>query len=327
MTENTMATVENLKVSLRGYALDLDFKNFPISFVNDVRRLCLSKIPTVVVRDVEILENTTQLPHEMLKHRVEMLPINVKPDDTTSIRDAKIELRMKIDKGKDVLTVTSDDFVIQSGKGNLIMKDRDLDTPILFLRMREGEMIHIRGRLALENIHVSQVSTSTTLWNVDPERAKIDRKEYVEKGGDSRVFDSFYIQRSFSRNENGRPNWIKLILESIGVLQAKEILSYAIQILRKDVHEFITDALNDIRREQDQNSYTISAERGGHTVGTLLQEILYSFEDVNFVSYDIPHPLRNTLLLRINSEKSPESLLERAKEKIEEYCSIVEKVL
>ena len=58
-----------------GYEYHCEFKHAPVSFVNSIRRILLSDIPTVVVRDVEILENTSQIPHEMLKHRVEMLPV------------------------------------------------------------------------------------------------------------------------------------------------------------------------------------------------------------------------------------------------------------
>jgi DNA-directed RNA polymerase subunit L len=59
----------------------------------------------------------------------------------------------------------------------------------------------------------------------------------------------------------------------------------------------------------------------------LLQEVIYSDQNVGFVSYDIPHPLRNTMVLRFHSKKSPEGILRTAKETIEEYYSLVEKVL
>jgi DNA-directed RNA polymerase subunit L len=59
----------------------------------------------------------------------------------------------------------------------------------------------------------------------------------------------------------------------------------------------------------------------------LMQEVIYSDSNVNFVSYDIPHPLKNTMVLRFNTKKTPESILKTAAEAIEEYCSVVEKGL
>lgn len=323
-----MATVENIKTSKKGFELSCEFKNFPVSFVNAIRRILIGQLPTVVIRDVQILENTTQLPHEMLKHRVEMLPVNVSPSDTALIKDAKIELRILPDKENDrIRTITTDDFVVESGREHVLMRDRDLGTPLLFLRVRKGESVHIKARLALEAEQVSQVCTASTMWHVDPELAKEARKEFVEQGNDGRIFDNSIVQRYFSRDENGRPNWIDMFIESVGVLHSKELLKMAIGILKKRVDEYSREALENIQREADEGSYFVSMEKGGHTLGYLMQEVLYSDSNVNFVAYDIPHPLRNTMVLKFNTSKKPESILKTAKDAIDEYCSVVENSL
>lgn len=326
MTEpsTTMATVDNLKTSNRGYMLTCELRNFPVTFVNAIRRNCLSSIPTVVLRDVEILENTTQIPHEMLKHRVEMLPVNVRPDDHATIRDAVIELNVKSEKEQ---ILTTDDFIVHSSREKLLMKDRDLDTPLLFLKINANQSIRIKCRLAVEVQTASQVSNSTSGWHIDSELVKNARKSWVEEGKDPREFDNLIIQRHYSRNLDGRPNWFDLTIESIGVLECIEILKYAITNLRKRLEDYIKEALENIRREQDEHSFTVSLDQGGHTIGALLQEVIYNDKNVNFVSYDVAHPLRNTMILRFNTPKSPESILRSAKEIIEEYCSVVEKVL
>lgn len=320
-----MATMENIKSSNKGYELSCELKNFPVCFVNGLRRILIGSLPTVVVRDVQILENTTQLPHEMLKHRVEMLPVNVLPTDASTIKDAKIELRVIADKESDkVRTITTDDFVVESGREGLLMRDRDLGTPLLFLRVRKGESVHIKARLALENEQVSQVCTATTGWHVDPDLAAAARKEFVEQGNDPRIFDNSLVQRYFSRNEQGRPNWFDMHIESVGVIPAKDLLKMAVHVLRKKVDEYVKDALDNIQRETDEGTYGISLEKGGHTIGYLMQEVIYSDSNVSFVAYDIPHPLRNTMVLRFHTSKKPESILKTAKDAIDEYCSIVE---
>ena len=328
MVESKMAAIESLKSSKNGFELSCELRNFPVTFVNALRRTVLASIPTVVIRDVQILDNTTQLPHEMLKHRFEMLPVNVSPDDTATIREAVVELQIIANKEqKKTETVTTDDFMIKSSREKLLMRDRDLDTPILFLRVRPGEGVHIRGKLAVENQGVSQVSNCTTGWHVDPELAKVNRKLWIEQGKDPREFDNFYFQRSYSIDINGRPNWFDFGVESVGVLKAKEILKMAISILRKRLDDYSKEALNHIRREQDENSYSVSMDQGGHTLGALLQEVIYSDKNVSFVSYDIPHPLRSEMVVHFNTSKQPESILKTAKDAIEEYCSVVEKGL
>ena len=323
--DSKMAAIENVKNTNNGFEFYCELRNVPVTFVNAIRRTVLSGIPTVVVRDISILENTTQLPHEMLKHRMEMLPINVLPEDSTTIRDAKLEVRI-LQNDKDRI-VTTDDFVVESGRENLIMKDRDLNTPIIFVKLRPGEKIHIRASLAIETQNVSQVCNATTGWKVDKDQAEKSKKVYVEDGGDPRAFDNFYVQKLFHKDENGRPNWFELTVESIGVMKSKDIIKIAMAVLRKKLNDYMKEAFENIRREQDEGSYSISLEQGGHTLGALLQEVIYSDKNVKFVAYDIPHPLRNTMVLRFNTSKTPESILRTAKETIEEYCSVVEKVL
>lgn len=329
MTESTtMATFENVRTGNKGFELSCEFRNFPVTFVNALRRTVLSGVPTVVIQDVQILENTTQLPHEMLKHRVEMLPVNVSPEDASTIRDSKIELRILPDKqAKDIRVITTDDFVVESNRGKILMKDRDFDKPILFLRVRPGESVHVKARLGVESKDASQVCGCSTKWHIDPEKVKEDKKIFVEKGGDPVAFDNFYCQYSYSRNEKGRPDWIDMNIESIGVLPCKDILKYAVGILQSQLEAYMKEAMEKINREKEPGSYNIGLDRGGHTLGALLQEVLYSDENVEFVGYDIPHPLRPLMVLRFHTKKSPESVLKVAVEAIKEYCAIVEKGL
>jgi DNA-directed RNA polymerase subunit L len=116
-------------------------------------------------------------------------------------------------------------------------------------------------------------------------------------------------------------------LESIGVLPAKEILRYGVAALRKRVEVYLKDALENITREKEPGSYSITLEQGGHTIGSLLQEVLFNDANIDFVGYDIPHPLRSTMVLRISTKGSPEKILRMAAETIYEYCTLVEKVL
>lgn len=329
MTEpTTMASFENVRTGNKGFELSCEFRNFPVTFVNALRRTVLSGVPTVVIQDVQILENTTQLPHEMLKHRMEMLPVNVSPEDASTIRDSKIELRILPDKqAKDIRVITTDDFVVESNRGKILMKDRDFDKPILFLRVRPGESVHVKARLGVDSKDSSQVCGCSTKWHIDPEKVKEDKKVFVEKGGDPVAFDNFYCQYSYSRNEKGRPDWIDMNIESIGVLQCKDILKYAVGILQTQLDGYAKEAMEKINREKEPGSYNIALDRGGHTIGALLQEVLYSDENVEFVGYDIPHPLRPLMVLRFHTKKNPESVLKVAIEAIKEYCAIVEKGL
>lgn len=330
----TMAKIENLKTANKGYELHCEYRNFPITFVNALRRILLSSIPTVVPTDIQILENTSQLPHEMIRHRVEMLPINITPDDLSGIRDAGLELRMSVAKeDKQTKIITTDDFVIESSRPKLIMKDRDYDKPILFMRLQPGESIHLKARLALQTENVHKVCDVGTYWATDPERVKQGEKEWKESGKDIREFHNFYYQQCYSRYEDekqpnfGRPNLFGMNLESYGGLTAKELLKYAISVLRKNIQKYGKDALENITREKEEHSYSVSLDQGGNTIGALMQEVIYGDMNVEFVSYDIPHLLLPAMVIRFHTKKTPESIIKTAVESIEEYCSLVEKAI
>lgn len=311
-----------LNSKVRGRELTCELQNVPVSFVNALRRTMLSGVPKVVIRDVQILVNTTQVPYEMLKHRVEMLPINVHPSDHTTIKEAKIELRLTtITKPRDV---TTDEFVVESGRESILMKDPDFGDPILFVKVRAGEAIHIVGRLAVQTDGVTHASCVSTSWHVDPELAKIDRKNHIESGGDPKLFDNFLYQKSYSRDEAGRPNHFDIIVESIGVLPPKEIMKFAAQIIRIKTKEYLEAALKNITREKEAKTYNVTLDLGGHTLGVLFQEVIYQSKDADFVSYDIPHPLMPAMVLRFHTSKPPEEVLNAAAKRIEEYCSVIE---
>jgi DNA-directed RNA polymerase subunit L len=319
-----MASIQIIKVSKDGFELDCELRKFPVSFINALRRTTLSSIPTVIVRDVKILENTTQLPHEMLKHRMEMLPINVSPADSTTIKDTKLTLHVSAEENR---IITTDDFAVQSSHPSVILKDKELNTPLLFLKMRKGEKVRVEAHLALENDQVSQVCTATTSWHIDPELVKAARKQHEESGEDVRIFDNCLYQRYYSQDERGRPDWFDMKVESVGVLKSKDIILMAVRIIRKQVEDYMKEAIVNIQKESDKDTYSIILEQGGHTIGYLMQEVIYGDANVNFVSYDIPHPLKKTMSLRFNTSKKAETVLKTAHDTIEEYCSVVEKGL
>ena len=312
-----MATFEIVKN--QRFFLKTELRNFPLTFVNGLRRILLSQIPIVVLRGVEIITNTSQMPYEMLKHRVELLPVNVDPEDTQIIKNASVHLEKT---AKEYEILTTDDFEIRNGRQHLLMNDRDLGTPLLFLRLKKDESVHLKASLALEK--GSQVCTAAMSYHIDPERVEHERKILQEKGEDLRPFDNFYFQKCYSIDDIGRPNWIDLSVESVGVLTSQDIMKLAVKELRSAVNEWMSQAVDHIAKEVD--SYMIKLDVGGHTVGALLQEVMYH-AGVQFVSYDIPHPLRPTLVIKFVTDKEPEKFLREIHETIEEYCQIVEKGL
>ena len=115
-------------------------------------------------------------------------------------------------------------------------------------------------------------------------------------------------------------------VESVGVIPSRQLVKTAVEILRKMVQSYIKDAQANIERMKD-SEYRIQLPQGGHTVCALIQDVIYHKLPVNFVSYDIPHPLKADTVLRFHTKLAPESVLQSALVVVEEYCAIVEKGL
>jgi len=307
--------MENLKTSLNGYRIDFELNKVPIPFVNGLRRILLAEIPTVVIRDVVIRTNTTQLNNEMLKHRVEMLPVNVHPSEVGVIRDTKLQVHFDPSPEADRL-VTSDDFVVSgSTRKDVLLKDRDLGTPLLFLKLNVAgkhpeDGLHVDATLGVDDTGSSQVCVATFKNHIDPERAKLDRDTYLmpEKGNqDPRIFDNHLIQRSFEQDERGRPTRFDFTIESIGVVPARDLLKTALDVYSRKVTEFLKEPI----AKTDDGMHVIESLAEGHTLGCLAQALILESGLVDFVSYDPGHPLVPKLTLRFRTKVKAETVLER----------------
>lgn len=315
MAEEEVKMIPAKTTDINGYRLKFQIKGTPIQYANAIRRILLNEMPVVEVADVVIHENTTLMPHEMLQLRTELLPINVRPTEEDLIRSAKLSLNVAGER-----KVYTSDFVITGGRSDVILKDRDLGTPLYFMKMREGDKLHVTAGLRI-NTNSSHVCVATYMYHVNDEQAEEDKAEFVADNegwdGAARAFDNFYRQKSYYKNAKGRPDWFDFEVESIGVIPARDLVKESITILKRLVIEWTK---NDIIREKEDNAYRIQAESGGHTVGALVQAVLYESGLCSFVSYDIPHPLRTDMIVRFLTDKKPEDIVTYVATKVSEYC-------
>jgi DNA-directed RNA polymerase subunit L len=289
----------------------------PVAFVNALRRIALAELPIVVLTNVDIVENTTGLTHEMLRHRVDMMPVNVTPEEVAVIRDTRLELTTGATESP--VEVTTDDFTIFGPRKDVILKDRDLGTPGYFLRLGPNQSLHIKATLGIESKGRSQVCVSTFRNHTEPETLRVQRGLWIDAGKDPREFDSFTYQRFYERDENDRPYWFDMAVESIGVLPAKEILKQSVETLKEKLMEFMKAPV----QREEPGWFRVEMEGETFTLGHLLQELLYRDKNVEFVSRDIGHPLLPKLTVRFSTTQQPEQILETLKRGALELCENV----
>jgi DNA-directed RNA polymerase subunit L len=302
--------METPRISLKGFRLEADLKDVPVAFVNALRRILLAELPVVVLSTIQILENTSSMTHEMLKHRLEMLPVNVKPEETGVIRDTKLQL--KIGAEGEPLEVTTNSFAVHGPRPDVLLKDRDLGTPLYFMRLAPGERISIEASLAIAPAGASHVCVSTFRNTVDPEIAAMDKEAYVSQAGDD---------PKARAEETKRPDRFTLTIESIGVLEAKDLLRRACEVLKSKLEDWTkTPVLREgegwVRMETEGETYTL---------GQLLQEVMYLGGLVDVVTRDLGHPLTPLLTIRFKAKTvQPEAVIARC---AADAAALIENVL
>jgi DNA-directed RNA polymerase subunit L len=312
-----MAELLNMRSPSRD-EIEFELKGVPVSFANALRRIILSNLDTVVIKDVQVFENTSQLPHEMLRHRVEMLPINVRPGESRIISEAKLELR--IPSMDTTQTITTKHFTVHGDRKDILLKDED-GNDLLFVYLNPGEKLHLTARLGIDSKDTSQVSTVSYGYHIDPELAKANKIEFLkdvpesEKEFKAREFDNFHIQRSYPKDENDQPFWYDFILSSWGVIPPKEMLRQALALLKGKIEEW--GALP-VAREGTMASLTSDTEK--YTIGPLIQRVIDDRKKTSRVFYDPIHPLLAKMTVKFATTESPESVVADAVAVIAGWC-------
>lgn len=80
--------------SLTDQRADFILSNVSLSFANALRRVIIAEVPTVAIDTVEIMNNTTVLPDEMLAHRLGMIPL-ISTGVTQSLRDQRVSIKSR----------------------------------------------------------------------------------------------------------------------------------------------------------------------------------------------------------------------------------------
>jgi DNA-directed RNA polymerase subunit L len=315
--------MENTRISMNGFRLDCEFKNVPVAFVNALRRILLAEIPTVVFRDVVITENTTSLVHEMMRLRVEMMPVNVRPDEIGVIRDTKIGLRL--DPSPDSRVVMSTDFTVNGTRQDVILQDRDLGKPLYFMTVRPNETVRLEASLGTSTLAhhggASQVCVSTYKYHIDPTLAQLERDRVIAENGDVATFDNHDIQRCWSRDANGRPNWFDFAIESIGVIPARDLLKTAIDVLKVKINK--VDKAEIAKDESGAHVVEIADE--SYTLGAMMHSLIYTAgpPSVTDVRFTAGHPLTPKMVVRFVTDMPAKDVVDRFKKDALDLCESI----
>jgi DNA-directed RNA polymerase subunit D len=186
------------------------FSNIPREYVNSLRRLAISEVPTLAIDDVVILENSSVMHDEAVAHRLGLIPLRTDPGrfvmphecdckSTLGCSKCRVLLVLDSEANEKTLVVTSGEMVSEDE----MVKPVSKDIPIVVLAPNQKLKFEAYARLGIGKDHAKWQPTAAA----------------VVKDGKSE-------------------DEIILVIESNGALIAEEILTVAAERLMSKVKNF-----------------------------------------------------------------------------------------
>jgi len=151
-----------------------------------------------------------------------------------------------------------------------------------------------------------------TLWLNKHKKVNLTELESnpTKKGEFEREFETMEVQRCYKKDERGEPYSFDFIVESVGVLSPTYIVARAIELLQAKVLRYASIDSGDLPdqvkvrpADAKMKGFDFVFQKEDHTLGNLLQtwmeQNLMDTEQITFVGYKVPHPLRDEMVLRV----------------------------
>ena len=186
------------------------FNNIPRQYVNSLRRLAISEIPTLAIDDVVILENSSVMPDEAVAHRLGLIPLRTDPGRFVMAHECDCKSTLGCSKCRVLLVLDSEatdkSKVVTSGElvsEDELVKPVSKDIPVVVLAPNQKLKFEAYARLGTGKDHAKWQPTGAAV---------------VKDGTDE--------------------DEIILVLETNGALTAEEILATAAEKLASKTKGF-----------------------------------------------------------------------------------------
>ena len=146
------------------------FNNIPRQYVNSLRRLAISEVPTLAIDDVVILENSSVMHDEAVAHRLGLIPLRTDPgrfvmphecDCKSTLGCSKCRVLLVLDSEANEKTkvVTSGELVSEDE----LVKPVSKEIPIIVLAPNQKLKFEAYARLGTGKDHAKWQPTAATV--------------------------------------------------------------------------------------------------------------------------------------------------------------------
>jgi DNA-directed RNA polymerase subunit D len=288
------------KINIKGKTkynidFDLDINDGDISLANTFRRNILSDVETYAFEEIDIKENTSIMNNDMLRHRIELIPI---------IYDLKENL--------DDIEFTFNIKGVENNYENFLSKDIKasnnkiyFNQKILIISLRENEKINFVAKLkkgkAKTHAKFDQICHMSYKFVEDEKKIK-----ELKKTGDQKFFPN-ERQRNYKINKFNNP----IVNFNIETNENIDISSYIKVVLNnlKSNLNFIKDSIiNENKSKVEVNEYIPIKNTSdyiihdeSHSIGNLISNYCSLHKNTLTSAYTVNNNIKTFLTLRIIS--------------------------
>ena len=338
-SNNTFISFKQEENGILNFTID----GINVSFINAIRRTILSDIPTLVFNcfpddknDAKFHINTTRLNNEILKQRLQCIPIHIS-DTTLPFSELVVEINMN-NQTENTIDVTTEHFKIKNEKTDKYLSDdaiKKVFPPcpvtgdfILFTRLRPqistlapGEEISISARMSL---HTASDDGSFNVASICAYKFTPDKIKQDE--GWQNALSEISQEEKENANIIGllQQNWynhqglryfkndsFEFKIESVGVYSNEDIAFKACEIIIEKLQTIATQAVQQTLKVEKSittipNAVDITLDGYGYTVGKIIEFMLHNNfyqgqkkSILNYVGFRKNHPHDDHSIIRM----------------------------
>ena len=148
----------------------IKFKNISRQYVNAIRRIAISEVPTLAIDDVVILENSSVMHDEAVAHRLGLIPLRTGLDRFVMPQDCDCKSTLGCSKCRVLLVLDSEAMektkIVTSGEllsEDELVKPVSKDIPIVVLAPSQKLKFEAYARLGVGKDHAKWQPTSAAI--------------------------------------------------------------------------------------------------------------------------------------------------------------------
>jgi len=304
---------------------------------NAIRRFCMSKVPIFSFFDssIHIHTNTGVLHHEIMKHRLSLIPLYRSQNDESILSYQFVINITATDTIQDVFTrdikVLDRDQVehpeLTSFYFSSPFQEEGETSYILITKLRKDECLHVTMTAVQgtgqQHACFSPVSRCVFINTLD--QVQIDaKKNELSTIEEQKQFEIHEKYRHFIMDKENNPTSFDFMIDSLGQYPSYQIVYEAIHQLHTSLETMIKTMTPILSQSiTDHRAAEFAFTDIDHGIANLIQGYCYDhYQDkLQYIGYHKPHPLNSTIVFRMvpivvqqqgegNEEKEKETFLD-----------------